>query len=275
MELELLASGYGLIEGPRVDPDGNLYFSDVPNGGVYRRSPVGEITVAVPKRRGVGGIAIHADGGLVLSGRNICHVRDGETRVLYEDPTALGYNDLFCDDEGRVFVGVLRSNPFDLGSEQPATGELVRVDAEGRGTVLYGEVGVSNGIGLSPDRRTLYHADTNARGLIVHDLAPDGSVSNRRLLAVPDLPDGLAVDSEGGVWVACYGGGRVQRYLPDGTADVAVEVPSTAVTSCCFGLDPHELFVVTADHSEDPDLGGCVFRTRVEVEGLPVPPARI
>ena len=188
MDLELLASGYGLIEGPRVDPEGNLYFSDVPNGGVHRRSPDGEITVAVPKRRGVGGIAIHADGGLVLSGRNICHVRDGETRILYEDPTALGYNDLFCDDEGRVFVGVLRSNPFELGGTEPATGELVRVDSEGDGTVLYGEVGVSNGIGISPDRSTLYHADTNARGLIVHDLAGDGSVSNRRLLPCPTCP---------------------------------------------------------------------------------------
>ena len=69
--LETIASGYGLIEGPRVDADGNLYFSDVTNGGVYRRSPSGEITTAVPKRRGVGGIALHADGGIVVSGKNI------------------------------------------------------------------------------------------------------------------------------------------------------------------------------------------------------------
>ena len=65
-ELELLSSGWGLIEGPRVDPDDNLYFSDVPNGGVYRRTPAGEIETVIPKRRGVGGMVFHADGGLSL-----------------------------------------------------------------------------------------------------------------------------------------------------------------------------------------------------------------
>src|SRR5262249_34082005 len=77
MRFETLAYGYGLIEGPRVDGAGNLYFSDVTNGGVYRRRPDGSIDTVVPKRRGVGGIALHADGGLVISGKNICHVKDG------------------------------------------------------------------------------------------------------------------------------------------------------------------------------------------------------
>ena len=83
MKIETLAYGYGLIEGPRVDGAGNLYFSDVTNGGVYRRRPGGEVDTVVPKRRGVGGIALHADGGLVISGKNICHVKDGTTRVLF------------------------------------------------------------------------------------------------------------------------------------------------------------------------------------------------
>ena len=63
MKLETLAYGYGLIEGPRVDRTGNLYFSDVTKGGVYRRRPSGEIDTIVPKRRGVGGIAPHEDEG--------------------------------------------------------------------------------------------------------------------------------------------------------------------------------------------------------------------
>ena len=88
-EIELLTTGYGLVEGPRVDDADNLYFSDVHHGGVRRRAPDGTIDVVVPKRRGVGGIALHADGGLVISGRNICHVRDGETRIVF-DPDAQG-----------------------------------------------------------------------------------------------------------------------------------------------------------------------------------------
>ena len=64
-ELETLASGYGLLEGPRCDEQNRLYFSDVPNGGVYRRSPDGTIETLIPKRRGVGGIALNAGGGIV------------------------------------------------------------------------------------------------------------------------------------------------------------------------------------------------------------------
>ena len=80
-ELEALTWGYGLIEGPRCDDLDNLYFSDVPNGGVFRRSADGVISTAVPKRRGVGGIALHAEGGIVVGGRTIAHVRpDGSTR---------------------------------------------------------------------------------------------------------------------------------------------------------------------------------------------------
>src|SRR5688572_14652385 len=63
MTVEMLACGYGLIEGPRAAPDGSLYFSDVHNGGVRRLLPGGDIELVVPKRRGVGGIALHADGG--------------------------------------------------------------------------------------------------------------------------------------------------------------------------------------------------------------------
>src|SRR3954451_22401073 len=99
-ELGALAWGYGLVEGPRCDDAVNLYFSDVPNGGVYRRSPDGTIDTVVPKRRGVGGISLHAQGGIVVSGRNICHVKDGETRVLFA-PDAPGLNDLIPDAKGR------------------------------------------------------------------------------------------------------------------------------------------------------------------------------
>jgi gluconolactonase len=74
---ETLASGYGLVEGPTWAPDGSLYYSDVLGGGVYRRDPSGAIETVIPKRRGVGGIALHAEGGLVVGGRDLVHVRDG------------------------------------------------------------------------------------------------------------------------------------------------------------------------------------------------------
>jgi sugar lactone lactonase YvrE len=89
-------------------------------------------------------------------------------------------------------------------------------------------------------------------------------------------PDGLAVDVEGGVWVASAGGGRVDRYLTSGRVERSVRVPARIVTSVCFaGRDRCDLIVTTADHAEHPDLRGCVLRTRVAVAGAPVHPARI
>lgn len=275
--METLAFGYGLIEGPRTDAEGNLYFSDVPGGGVYCLRPSGEIETVIPKRRGVGGIALHADGGLVVSGRDICHVRAGETRILFEREDIPGFNDIFTDTLGRVYAGALRSNPFarEAGS---VPGELWRIDGPGNALELYGEVALSNGIGFSPDGTRIYHSDSIPREILVHDVTPDGSCKNRRVLArlSEGVPDGLAVDEEEGIWVAVYGGGCVARYRASGELERRIEVPASSVTSLCFGgRDRRDLYIVSADNSEDPSRGGSVFRTRAPVPGLPAAPARI
>jgi len=281
MQFETLVRGYGLIEGPRVDPDGALYFSDVERGGVYRRRPDGTVETIVPRRRGVGGIALHADGGIVISGRNICHVRDGETRVLFGRDDIPGFNDLYTDEKGRVYTGSMMSNPFSAEGQR-LMGECFRIDAEGSAEVLYGDVSLTNGIGFLPGGRTIVHADTARRHLIAHDLDDAGRAIARRVFASVEGggraggPDGLAVDSEGGVWVAIYGGGAVHRYAPDGSLDRSVAVPARAVTSLCFGgADLRDLYVVSADNTDDPTAEGSVFRTRCDVAGLPTPLARI
>ncbi len=275
---EELAYGYGLIEGPRFDAAGGLCFSDVTRGGVYRRAPDGRIETLVPRRRGVGGIALHVDGGLVISGRDVCHVRDGRSRILFERPAGVGgFNDLFVDAEGRVLTGTLRSDPFaDDVARTP--GECWRIEAEGRARPLYGEVGLSNGIGFSPDGRLLYHADTAAGHVIAHDVSAAGEVSGRRIFAVlpRGAPDGLCVDAAGGVWVAAWGGGCALRFAPDGALERALEVPARQVTSVCLGgRDGRDLIVVSADHREHPERGGTIFRTRVEVPALQLPLARV
>ena len=82
MEFEMLGCGYGLIEAPRVDEQGRLYFSDVPNGGVRRRNPDGSVEVVIPKRKGVGGMMFNKSGGLVCGGRALIHFDDktGQSR---------------------------------------------------------------------------------------------------------------------------------------------------------------------------------------------------
>ncbi len=276
MKIETLAFGYGLIEGPRVDAAGNLYFSDVTNGGVFRRSPSGGIETVVPKRRGVGGIALHAAGGIVISGKNICHVKDGATRVLFARDDVPGWNDLFTDAKGRVYTGSMLTSPFGPSDAERKLGDCFRIDGEGRATVLYGGVSLSNGIGFSPDGRRIYHSDTARSLVLVHELDADGNAKALTPIRVEGGPDGLAVDAEGGIWVALYGEGAVLRFEPDGSPDRRVDVPARAVTSLCFGgSDLRDLYVVSADNTDDPARAGSIFRTRSDIAGLPAPLARI
>ncbi len=274
-DLEVLAWGYGLVEGPRVDADDNLYFSDVHGGGVRCRRPDGSIEVVVPKRRGVGGIALHADGGLVVSGKNICHVRDGETRIVFA-PDAPGLNDLFVDGAGRVLCGTMRSDPFATDGPRVA-GECWLVGLDGSATQLYDDIALTNGIGLSPDGAVLYHSDTT-RGVWAHDY-DDGRVANRRLFVAADVvsPDGLAVDEAGNVWLAdVSGSGAARAFAPTGEEVARVEVPAKMVTSVCFGgADRRDMYVVTGDNTADRERKGTIYRTRADAPGVAVPLARV
>jgi sugar lactone lactonase YvrE len=274
--LETLAFGYGLAEAPRVDAGGNAYFSDVLGGGVHRWSPHGEVEVVVPKRRGIGGMALHADGGVVVSGRDVSHVREGETRTLLALEGVTGFNDMAADSRGRVYVGTLRFKPFE--GESPVPGEVWRIDGEGEAVRLFGDIDWANGIGLSPDERTIYACDYASGRVLAHDLAENGQATRGRVFAQSPsgAADGLAVDADGAVWVALGQGGGVARFKPDGSLDHVLEVPSSFVTSLCFGGEGlRDLYITTADNSEDESRRGTLFRTRVDVPGLPTALARV
>ena len=274
--VETLASGYGLVEGPTVDGERNLYFSDVLGGGVYRRTPDGEITTVVPKRRGVGGILLHADGGVVVSGRDIVHVHAGENRRLFAVDGVLGWNDICADSAGRVYAGSLRFPVFDPEVE-PVPGELWRIDGPDQAIDLYHGVLHANGVALSPGERTIYHSDTRNNVILVHTIADDGSAGDRRALHFPPgAPDGMAFDAQGLFWVASARAGCVARMTPDGEIDRVLDIPAQTVTSVCFAPDGEpDLFVVTADNTEEPERRGTIFRIDAGVGGAPVHPARI
>ena len=275
MELELLAAGYGLVEGPRTDADDNLYFTDIPGGTVNRRRPDGTIETLVSGRRMVGGLALHADGGFVMSGPTVAHWLDGDVRVLLEVDGVKAFNDIQPDADGRVYAGAIRSDLEDLkGPKVPA--ECYRIGPDGVVDELYGGVEVSNGIGFSPDGRTLYHVDSTTKGIWVHDVAADGVVSNRRHIGRDvferGIPDGMCVDGDGNLWVAHVGGRRVVKLSPEGAPLDEIPVPAKAVTSVAFGgPDVADMYIVTADHIDEPERRGCVFRCRPGVVGLRTP----
>lgn len=223
---------------------------------------------------------LHADGGIVVTGPNVARLHDGATDVLFELDGIQGFNDLHTDAAGRVFVGCIRADISDLRAEPDPPGEMYRIDLDGSVTELYGGVGVSNGIGFSPDGSTLYHVDSTSRGLWVHDVDGEGGVSNRRHIGTGaferGIPDGMAVDAEGNLWVAHVAGRRVAKLSPTGELLDELAVPAKWVTSCAFGGDDWgDLYVVSSDNTDDESLKGCIWRCRPGVTGVPTPLARV
>jgi D-xylonolactonase len=280
--MQRIATGFGLIEGPVWDPGRGLYFSDVINGGVHLLDHAGAVSPVIPKRRGIGGMALHAADGLVVGGRDIAFVRlaDGNTRPLLSldaIPGATGFNDLTTDGAGRIYVGSLAFRVF--GGDAPKPGHLHVIDLDGAMRTLSDGVMLTNGLGFSPDGRRLYHADSRASLVRVYDVNPDGSVGPWRKFATVDaegVPDGLKVAIDGSIWVADAHGGRVIVFNEDGTHRQDVPVPLPMVTSLCFGGDDlRDLYIVTGSRGGPSENCGSIFRSRVDIAGLALPPARV
>lgn len=280
--MQQVATGYGLIEGPVWDPAHGLYFSDVLNGGVFLLDRAGKVSQVVPKRRGIGGMALHEKGGLVVGGRDIAHVSlDGGVPktllALDAIPGATGFNDLTTDQAGRIYAGSLAFKVF--GGERPKPGFLHVIDLDGTMRTLSDGILLTNGLGFSPDSKRLYHSDARAGIVRVYDVAPDGSVGTWRQFASIDpggVPDGLKVASDGSVWVADAHGSRVVVFNADGTHRTNLAVPLPMVTSVCFGGDDlRDLYIVTGSRGGPSENCGSIFHMKVDVPGLALPPARV
>ena len=266
----VLRRAHSLLEGPRIGARGELVYSDVIAGGLFSCSPEGEIEELLAGRRGIGGVVPHADGGWVLSGRSVIHLRpDGSQRELLSDPAVPGYNDLFSTPAGELLAGELRYRP--MGGEEPRDGRVVALARDASPRTLCEPVRWPNGIGLSPDGATAYVSDF-ARAEVL--ACPAAGGEPRRFAAAPrGSADGLAVDAEGCVWVALGEGAGVARMAPDGGLLEIVEVPARFVSSISFGgEDGCEVLISTADNLIEPELGGMLLRARSEVPGVPVTP---
>jgi sugar lactone lactonase YvrE len=263
--VETLVTGHSLVEGPRYGPDGSVWFSDVMGGGIHRLAPDGKRTKLAADRRGIGGLLPRRDGGMVASGRTVCRVtEDGDVQDLLAVEGVTGFNDLATDGTGRVLAGALRYRP--LKGEDPVPGEVWRIEPDGAAAPVLRDVTWSNGIGLAPGGDVIYVSDYANGQVLAFD--PDGG--DRRVFAESPRgsADGLAVDREGGVWLALGAGAGIARFEPDGALREVIEVDTPFVSSLCFGgQDLMDLYVSTGD--------GRLLRGRAEVPGLPVPLAAI
>jgi gluconolactonase len=264
---------HGLLEAPRHGGDGSVLYSDVLGGGVYRVPVSGdrEPETVVPKRRGIGGLLTHRDGGVVVTGRGVVHVDGERQRELLSLDGVAGFNDMTTDSTGCVLAGALRFQPF--AGEDPVPTEVWRITAPGVAEVAAEGIDWPNGIALTPDDDALYVSDT-ANGVV--RVFVSGSTDGD-IFASPTTGtvDGLALDEEGGVWVA-LGDGGIARFDADGNLDGFADVPSSFVSSLCFGgPDRRDVFITTADNPLDPEKGGTVFHARAEVAGVEVGSATI
>lgn len=284
VEPELLIRGYGLIEGPLWDEARGLIFSDVLGGGVYALDADGTVSTLFEHRKGIGGIAAHEAGGLVVSGRNVSFKPfDGSaTRMLLDrnpDAGNVGYNDLTTDAAGRIYVGSLGNSPVFDDGRSPASGDLYLIELDGSARKVAADVRLTNGLGVAPDGRTLYHSDTIRRTVFQYAVADDGTLGQKQPFHRhrQGLPDGLAVAEDGSVWVALADGGHgVDVINPDGTWRAHIPIPDPMCTSLCFGgAGLNDVYIVSGSDGAPTDRHGAVYRVRSSVAGLPVAPARV
>ena len=279
--MEELVTDFGLVEGPTWIKDKGLLFSDVIRGGVYLLDASNNISTIVEHRRGIGGIAVHEKNGLVVGGRNISYksfTGDKTTTLLSNDVTevALGFNDLTTDSKGRVYVGSVAFKVF--SDDEMIPGHLHVIDVDGSVRTISDGVMLSNGLGFSPDGKTLYHSDARDAVVRQYAVSPDGDVSDWKPFVKTNNghPDGLAVAEDGSVWIAMAYGARVDVFESNGALRASLPVPLPMVTSVCFGgPDLKDLYVVTGSRGGPSDSCGTIFRTRVEVPGLPISDAKV
>lgn len=187
-------------------------------------------------------------------------------------------NDARCDAAGRLWLGTMQNNIAPDGGDvaiTASTGGLFRVDPDGTTSRHRSGIGIANTLCWSPDGRTLYFADTMRDRIDAYPFDADAGTLGPPVpfaLGGPGSPDGSAIDDDGFLWTARWGGACLLRYAPDGRVDRTVALPATQPTSCAFaGPGSRTLFVTTARTGlENPnDADGAVLAVDAGIDGPP------
>lgn len=252
-----------------------LYWTDIPSGRIFRFDPRSQVHEQIYSGRPVGGFTFQQEGGLLLfrDRGNIAHFKQGQLTTLIEEISAEAesrFNDVIADPVGRVFCGTM--------STLHSSGHLYRLDRDGVLSIVAEGIGCSNGMGFTLDGRGFHYTDSFAGAIYLFDYSLEsGDLSNKRVFAtVPEssgLPDGLTVDTGGGVWSAIWDGSALLRFGLSGKASLRIRLPARKVSSVTFGgEDLHDLYITTAGgktKEEDGNLAGALLRVRTDFTGRP------
>jgi sugar lactone lactonase YvrE len=258
--MTVLRDGMGLVESPRWH-DGRLWFSDWIAGQIIAVDDRGDAEVVVEHASLPLCFDFLPDGRLVLvsNQRMALLVHEGGDLHEYADLSALsphGFNDIVIDGRGNAYVNSgnfeFSAGPPD-GPVQPGFVALVRPGATP--TVVGDDVAFPNGMAVTPDNATLVVADSYRHHLVGWDIAPDGSLSGRRVWA--DLgdaaPDGICLDAEGAAWYADVPHQACLRVAEGGSVLDTVRLDRGGF-ACMLGRAPDPRLYVTAAHW--PGMGG-------------------
>jgi len=268
--------GEGIIWDWRV---GLIRWVDITRGLLFAGRLEGDRIVETGRHdfgQTVGAVALAEDGGLLVAlARGLATVSTaGEVSVGPDilDRPDVRLNDGAVDPHGRFIVGTLR-----LAGESHDQ-ELLRVSPDLSVEVLRGGLGLSNGVAFSRDGGTIYHVDSLAKTVSSHSYRTGEFDADEPWKVVlddfPALPDGLVVDGDGMLWVALWGGGRVQRYAPTGELLAEVRVAASQASCPSFiGPDLDILAIATAAEGQEGlgDESGAIFLVRTGATGLPEP----
>ena len=283
LDLELANSSPAqLAEGPVWDGwDQTLWWVDIDRHQLWRKR-FGEQPVVHDVGQEVAAVLPRRSGGMALVVRSAIVLTDEQLTVTKMIPVPLPFsqamrlNDAACDPAGRLWFGSMATDG------QSDRGSLYTLAHDHALTRAFGPVSISNGLGWSPDGRTMYYVDTPTGRV---DAFPfdqlSGRLGRRRTLAsIPagdGKPDGLTVAADGSLWVALWGGSAVQRFTSSGRPVGRVKLPTRNVTSCCFGgTDLDELYIttarrgLTAAEQEAEPTAGRMFVCRPGARGMPV-----
>ncbi len=249
-----VAAGYTFTEGPAWSRDGFLLFSDVPNDKIWRFTPGEKPVLFRDQSEGANGNAFDAKGRLYTCesrSRRVTRTdKKGAIEVLaerWEGRRLNAPNDIVVRKDGNAYF----TDP--AFGRQADTRELdfygvYQITPKGELRLIARPQGRPNGIGLSPDGRILYVANSDERNLRAYDVDRNGNVSNERVLisGIDGPPDGIAVDEKGNIYIAAT---KLPVYSPEGKLLHTIEVAEKP-SNCAFG---------------DADLGTLFITARTSV----------
>ncbi|MDZ4818902.1 MAG: serine hydrolase [Planctomycetota bacterium] len=258
---ELVGEGYQFTEGPTANPQGEVFFNDIPASKTYKIDKDGKPQVVVPDSKRANGMAYGPDGKryVVATGTEqiLAYDADGKESVIAD---GFRGNDLCVMHNGGMYV----TSPV---REKPADSKVWYISPKGEKKVVDTGLTFPNGVTLSPDQTLLYVADSRTHLIYSYQIQPDGSLKYKQRyyhLHVPDDldesgADGIRADRDGRLYVATRMGIQVCDPIGRVTCMLPLPFPNKRATNVCFGGPNFDTLYVTA--------GDRVFKRKLKVQG--------